>query len=171
MVLGRAKKVAPVTYLGIMLMAKQEDIGAEVRSINLDDPNELIQFVDDPYSFNALVKLKDNYKGKWRDKIVAFCDTVKDTYNVEHIKQEATIALQFRSKIEKFFANYGLWAFLIVALGILYWIIFNFGTGFLLFAVLATFCGIGAGIVDKNSKKYFSGDTLRIVKDFNKVIK
>lgn len=152
-------------------MAKEEDIGAEVQSINLDDPNELLQFVQEPYSFEALVKLKNNYTGEWRDKIVEFCGNVKGTYDIEHIKQEASVALQSRNKLEKFFANYGLWAFLAIVLGILYWIVFNFGTGLLLFIALVTCCSIGANAVNTASKKYFTGDTLRIIKDFKEITK
>ncbi len=152
-------------------MATQEDIGGEVRMISLEDPENLLRFVENPYNFNALVKLKDNYTGKWRDKIVAFCDSIKETYDVEHIKQEATCALQSQTKMQKFFSNIVLFVFLAVGLGAAWWKLFNIWTGILLVIALLTCFLIGNDAAMKETKKCFSGDTLRLIKDFNKIIK
>lgn len=157
--------------LGFLLMAKQEDIGAEVRNINLDVPSNLLLFAEEPYSFDALVKLKNNYTGPWRDKVIAFCDSVKETYNVEYIKQEVNAALQSRSKLEKFFANTVFIVILPLAIGFAFWRLFNLGTGILLAIVLFVCFFIGYNSVNEESKKLYSGDTLKIVKDFEKVIK
>lgn len=152
-------------------MAKKEDIGAEVRQINLNDPKTLLSFVENPLGFNALSKLKNNYTGEWRDKVISFVENINSSYNVEHIKKEIDTALQARSNQENFFANLGMGIAIAIGGGILYWIIFNFGTGFLLFAALATCFYIGYNSVNKISKQYFSGDTLRIIDDFNNVRK
>ena len=154
-----------------MLMAKKEDIGAEVRQINLNDPKTLLSFVENPLGFNALSKLKNNYTGEWRDKVISFVENISSSYDVEHIKKEIDTALQARSNQENFFANLGLGIALAIGAGILYWIIFNFGTGFLLFAALEVCFYIGYNSVNKISKQYFSGDTLRIIDDFNNVRK
>lgn len=152
-------------------MATQEDIGGEVRMIGLHDPKNLLRFVENPYNFDALVKLKDNYTGNWRDKIVAFCDTLKETYDVEHIKQEATTALQSQTKMQKFFSNIVLFVFIAVGMGIAWWQLFNLWTGILLAVALLVCFVIGNDAAVKETKKFFSGDTLRIVDDFNKITK
>ena len=152
-------------------MANQEDIGAEVRKINLGIPGNLLQFAEEPYKFDALAKLKNNYNGKWRDKVVAFCDSIKENYDVEHIKQEVNTALQSRSKLEKFFANIALGLILALAIGFGYWRLFNLGTGILLVVVLGVCLINGFNSVNEESQKLYTGDTLKIVKDFEKVIK
>ena len=127
--------------------------------------------MENPFGFDALIKLKNNYIGEWRDKVISFVENIKSSYDVEHIKNEIDTALKARSKQENFFANLGLGVAISIGAGILYWIIFNFGTGFLLFAVLAVCFYIGYNSVNKISKQYFSGDTLRIINDFNNIIK
>ncbi len=152
-------------------MAKKEDIEAEVRRIDLNDPKTLLTLVENPFGFDALSKLKNNYTGEWRDKVISFVENIKCTYDVDHIKNEIDTALKARSKQENFFANFGLGVAIAIGAGILYWIIFNFGTGVLLFAVLAVCFYIGYNSVNKISKQYFSGDTLHLINDFNDVIK
>ena len=51
-------------------MATQEDIGGEVRMIGLNDPKNLLRFVENPYNFDALVKLKDNYTPEEFERIL-----------------------------------------------------------------------------------------------------
>lgn len=167
---GEQKRLRP-SRIRDMLMATQEDIGGEVRMIGLNDPKNLLRFVENPYNFDALVKLKDNYTGNWRDKIVAFCDTLKETYDVEHIKQEATTALQSQTKMQKFFSNIVLFVFIAVGMGVAWWQLFNLWTGILLAVALLVCFVIGNDAAMKETKKFFSGDTLRIVDDFNKITK
>ena len=150
-------------------MAKQEDIGALVRGISLDDPEDLRKLVVNPYSFEALLKLRDGYTGDWRDKVISFVESINSSYDVEHIKSQIDAALQSRSKMEKFFGNLGNGVLIALGLGVLYWIIFNFGTGLLLFLALGIIFAIGNAQVNEISKQSYSGDTLRLIKDFEKV--
>ena len=151
-------------------MAKKEDIVAMVRSISLDSPEELRKLVLNPYSIEALRKLRDEYTGEWRDKVVGFLDSIRDKYDVEHIKTEINSVLSSRTKLENFFSTMDRGGLIITGLSILYWILFNFWTGVLLFIVLAFIFGLGYNEVNQISTRSFSGDTLLIVKDFKKVV-
>ena len=150
-------------------MAKKEDIKAEVRAISLDAPGDLRSFVDNPYSYDALCKLKSNHTGKWRNEVIAFVDRINDSYDIEHIKKEIDVALQSRSKLESFFGNSFRWVSIVFGLSLLYWVIFNFWTGVLLFIVLFVLFTIGNDSVNAISKEKYTGDTLRLLNDFDKI--
>ena len=150
-------------------MAKKEDIKAEVRAISLDAPGDLRSFVDNPYSYDALCKLKSNHTGKWRNEVIAFVDRINDSYDIEHIKKEIDVALQSRSKLESFFGNSFRWVSIVFGLSLLYWVIFNFWTGVLLFIVLFVLFTIGNDSVNAISKDKYTGDTLRLLNDFDKI--
>lgn len=150
-------------------MAKKEDIRAEVRAISLDAPGDLRSFVDNPYSYDALFKLKSNYTGKWRNEVIAFVDSINDSYDIEHIKKEIDAALQSRSQLESFFGNRFRWMSIVLGVALLYWVVFNFWTGVLLFIVLFVLFTIGNDSVNAISKEKYSGDTLRVLNDFDKV--
>ena len=96
---------------------------------------------------------------------------LKETYDVEHIKQEATTALQSQTKMQKFFSNIVLFVFIAVGMGVAWWQLFNLWTGILLAVALLVCFVIGNDAAMKETKKFFSGDTLRIVDDFNKITK
>ncbi len=151
-------------------MAKKENIVAKVRSLSLDSPEELRTLALNPYSIEALRKLRDEYTGEWRDKVVGFLDSIHDKYDVEHINTEIDLVLRSRTKLEVFFGNAGRGGVIILGLSFLYWYLFNFWTGVLLFLVLAMIFGLGYNEVNQISTRSFSGDTLLIVEDFKKVI-
>lgn len=152
-------------------MSEIDEIKNKVRQIDPNDPKILLSIVEKPFEIDTLCKLKNNYSGAWRNNFVSFLENIKSSYDVEHIKKEIDTALNARSNQENFFANLKLSSVIAIGAGILYWIIFNFLTGLVLFVVLAVCFYIGYNSANRISKQYFSGDTLRIIEDFSNLKK
>lgn len=93
----------PATIQFVIMAKKEESIQDLVRGIGFDDPEDLRRLVVQPYSFEALSKLRDCYTGKGRDKVIHFVESISSSYDVDHIKRQIDSALQSRSKIEKIF--------------------------------------------------------------------
>ncbi len=117
-------------------MAEQVDIKKLVRGIDLDDPQALRKLIVNPYRFEQLTKLRDEYTGKWRDKVINFVENISSSYDIEFIESQIDTALLSRSKMEKFFGNMDGVVLISLGLSILYWYIFNFWTALLLFFAL-----------------------------------
>ncbi len=152
-------------------MAKEEkSIQDLVKEIIFDDPKDLRRLVEQPYSFEALWKLRDCYTGKGRDKVINFVESMSSSYDVDYIKGQIDSALQSRSKMEIFFGDCLRNDLIVLVLSILYWIIFNLGTGILLLITLFCIFSIGYEQVNEISKQRYSGDTLRFIEDFKKTV-
>lgn len=154
-----------------MLMDDKETIVKQVKQINLDDPKELLEFVTNPFEIDAISELKKSPNDEWRDKVVGFVENINSTYNVEHIKSEINLAIQSRTKQERFYGSLTKGFVISIAVGIIYWNVFGFWTGAIQFLVLFSLFYIGYESVNKISKQYFTGDTLRLVEDYKNVIK
>ena len=152
-------------------MSEIDEIKNKVKQINPNDTQILLSIVEKPFEIDTLCKLKNNFTGAWRNNFVSFLENIESTYDVKHIKKEIDTALNARSDQENFFANLKLGSVIAIGAGILYWIIFNFLTGLMLFVVLIICFYIGYNSANKISKQYFSGDTLRIIDDFNNLKK
>ena len=152
-------------------MSEIDEIKKKVRQIDVNNPKVLRSIVENPFKLEVLGQLKKDYSGEWRNNVVSFLENIKNSYDVDHLKKDIDTALKARSKQENFFANLTLGIAIALGAGILYWIIFNFLTGLVLCVVLAVCFYIGYNSTNKISKQYFSGDTLRIIDDFNNIRK